>query len=131
MSVLGQDGNFGSPKRAVALFFLHRSKRRLPTSRRTLLARRSSDGLDLFLFRFLGLSITLLLAFGHAILHELMVKLTRLRALIDLVSCPIATLVRLRRSASHVLPLLRLRKPVRLGRSDEALLPFSMLVLQS
>jgi hypothetical protein len=72
-----------------------------------------------------------LLALGHAILHESMVKLTRLSALIDIVSCPIATPVTLRRSVSPALSLRRFRKPFHLGPSDEALLLTSMLVLHS
>ena len=60
-----------------------------------------------------------------------MVKLSRLSALIDLVSYMTAMTVTLLHSASHALPLRRFRKPIHLGPSDEALLPISMLVLQS
>ena len=60
-----------------------------------------------------------------------MVKLTGLSALIDLVSYMTAMTVTLLHSASHALPLRRFRKPIHLGPSDEALLPISMLVLQS
>jgi hypothetical protein len=84
-----------------------------------------------FLFSAFRFSVPFLLAFSHPILHELMVKLPRLSAPIDLVSYPTATPVTLRRSASHALQLRRFRKPIHLGPSDEALLPVSMLVLHS
>ena len=48
------------------LFFLARSERRLPTRCSALLTCRRGDCLDLFLFRFLRLSVALLLAFSHA-----------------------------------------------------------------
>ena len=122
----------GPPKASrLFLFFLARSECRLPTRRCSLLARCRCYRFDLFFFRLFRFSIPFLLAFSHAILHELMVKLPRLSAPIDLVSYPTATPVTLRRSASHALPLRRFRKPIHLGPSDEALLPISMLVLHS
>ena len=121
----------GPPKASrLFLFFLARSECRLPTRCSSLLARCRCYRFDLFFSRLFRFSIPFLLAFSHAILHELMVKLPRLSAPIDLVSST-ATPVTLRRSASPALPLRRFRKPIHLGPSDEALLPVSMLVLYS
>ena len=71
----------GPPKASrLFLFFLARSECRLPTRRRSLLARCRCYRVDFFFFRLFRFSIPFLLAFSHAILHELMVKLPRLGA---------------------------------------------------
>jgi hypothetical protein len=64
----------GAKLSRLLLFLLARSKRRLPTGRRALLARRCGDYLDLVLLWLFGLSI----AFSHAILPGLKGRLTRM-----------------------------------------------------
>jgi len=71
----------GPPKASrLFLFFLARSECRLPTRCSSLLARCRCYRFDLFFSRLFRFSIPFLLAFSHAILHELMVKLPRLGA---------------------------------------------------
>src|SRR6267143_4676040 len=76
-----REANGGAPKASrLFLFFLARSECRLPTRCSSLLARCRCYRFDLFFFRLFRFSIPFLLAFSHAILHELMVKLPRLGA---------------------------------------------------